>query len=248
MMTALRLVGMSETSPPSVAARGVSAQALARLILERCARSALGPGGRLPTERRLAEELGVTRVAIRNALGLLAANGRISREVGRGTFLRAELGGAVSPDGDRGLAGHEDISPADVMAARQLIEPRVLPLVVAHATTRDFDEMERCLVGGEGAGRAEEFEAWDFALHHTIVAASRNPLLVRMYAQIEEARKGSLWGNMKRRNDTSERRLAYHGDHREIVEALRARELERALEATTRHLERVRENLLNAPP
>ena len=226
-------------APPSV---------LAQLILERCGHAALSHGERLPTERTLAAELGVSRSSVRNALGLLEADGHVSREVGRGTFLRTPPRTVPSRGSPRLARDPEpdDVGPADVMAARQLIEPRVLPLVVACATARDFEEMERCLTGGESADRADEFEAWDFALHHAIVVASHNPLLVRMYAQIEEARKGSLWGNMKRRNDTRERRLAYKADHREIVDALRARELDHALDATTRHLERVRVNLLHA--
>lgn len=224
-------------APPPVPA---SAQALAQLILDRCTGGGLAPGARLPTERSLAAELGVSRTAVRNALGLLEATGRISREVGRGTFLRGELDG-----GRRAAASaRDDVAPADVMSARQLIEPRVLPLVVARATARDLDELDRCIAGAEAADRYEEFEAWDLALHRAIVAAGHNALLVRMYAEIEDARKGALWGNLKRRHDSRERRAAYQQDHREIVDALRARELERALEATRRHLDRVASTLL----
>ncbi|MGH2936157.1 MAG: FadR/GntR family transcriptional regulator [Gaiellaceae bacterium] len=237
-------VAQTRTSSP---AAGAPSRTLARLIVDRCEQAALPLGSRLPTERALSTELGVTRAAIRNALALLEADGRVSREVGRGTFLRS-LPEDTGDGHARSALGAEpdDVGPIDVMAARQLIEPRVLPLVVASATTRDFEQMERCLQGGESAERAEEFEAWDFALHHAIVVASHNPLLLRMYAQIEEARGGALWGNLKRRNDTSERRRAYQRDHREIVAALRARELERALEAMDVHLERVRSNLLQA--
>src|SRR5215467_6237854 len=61
--------------------------ALAELILARS--HGAGPPGvaRLPTERQLSVDLGVTRSSVRNALALLEAQGRISREVGRGTFL-----------------------------------------------------------------------------------------------------------------------------------------------------------------
>jgi GntR family transcriptional regulator, uxu operon transcriptional repressor len=61
---------------------------LAELILAESARAGLGPGSRLPTERRLAADMGATRTSIRHALAVLEAQGRISREVGRGTFLR----------------------------------------------------------------------------------------------------------------------------------------------------------------
>src|ERR1700730_5395883 len=60
---------------------------LAELILAECGRAGLEPGSRLPTERRLAADLGVTRSGIRLALAALEADGLISREVGRGTFL-----------------------------------------------------------------------------------------------------------------------------------------------------------------
>ena len=61
---------------------------LAELILAESARAGLGAGGRLPTERQLAADMGVTRSAVRHAMKMLEAEGRISREVGRGTFLR----------------------------------------------------------------------------------------------------------------------------------------------------------------
>src|SRR5579862_9612876 len=60
---------------------------LAELILASSGRAGLGPGSRLPTERQLAADLGVTRSGVRHALAALEADGLISREVGRGTFL-----------------------------------------------------------------------------------------------------------------------------------------------------------------
>jgi GntR family transcriptional regulator, uxu operon transcriptional repressor len=218
---------------------------LAQLILARCEDPAYAPGGRLPTERNLASEFGVTRTLVRHALAMLEAEGRISREVGRGTFLRP-----ASPTGGRAGAASAlavaAVSPADVMAARRLLEPGVLPLVVTWATSRDFDEMRRCVAGGAAAESYEEFEVWDFALHHAIVTASRNELLLAMYGVIETARRGEIWGNLKRRNDSRERRAAYHAEHVELVEALCARELEHAVSVMDSHLARVQANLLDS--
>ena len=206
---------------------------LAEVILAAHAGVSAPAGARLPTERELARTLGVTRAAVRHALSYLEADGRVSREVGRGTFLRPS---ALEPA--------DDVGPADVMAARELFEPQVVPLVVTHATPRDFVELERCLRGGEAAGSADEFEHWDDAFHHAIVAAAHNRLLLRMYASIEAGRHGPVWGNLKRSHDSRERRALYVADHLHIVEALMAREVDEALEATRIHLERVRINLL----
>lgn len=224
------------------ATAGLRGRELARLILAECERAGSPVGARLPTERKLAETLGVTRAAVRHALGVLEAEGRVSREVGRGTFLREGATNQSHPPHE--AAKPDDIGPADVMTARELFEPEMVPLVVAQATGRDFDEMERCVAGGDTAESSEEFEAWDFALHHAIVAAGHNQLLLRMYEAIEAARQGPLWGNLKRRYDSLERRATYQADHRELVAALRAREIERAVMATRVHLERVRANLL----
>jgi DNA-binding FadR family transcriptional regulator len=236
---------VSSSSPP-LSRPPAYTQELAELILERCASGAAGPGARLPTERQLAVDLGVTRTMVRHALASLEAQGRVSREVGRGTFLRGGDQRLAPARTARDPARSDDVGPADVMAARRLIEPQILPLVVAWATARDFDEMRRCLTGGASAQSYDEFEVWDFALHHAIVAASRNPLLVAMYVEVERARKGALWGSLKRRNDSRERRLAYHADHEQLVDALAAREVQRAVAVMDAHLARVEANLLGA--
>ena len=186
---------------------------------------------------------------IRQALAILEAEGRISREVGRGTFLRDPRSRADDPGPrDRSEPVTSEVGPADVMVARRLIEPQVLPLVVSWATTRDFEEMRRCLEGGGTAQSYDEFEVWDFALHHAVVAASRNRLLVDMYAIIEQARHGAIWGSLKRRSDSAERRALYHQDHVALIDALTTRDLPAAVEAMESHLQRVESNLLGAAP
>src|SRR6201997_1336866 len=112
------------TTPAVPAKRG---RELAELILAECGRAGMEPGSRLPTERRLAADLRVTRSGIRLALAALEADGLISREVGRGTFLReaaadalaaarrgepgAGQAGAGQADGDQGDAGAAGIPP-----------------------------------------------------------------------------------------------------------------------------------------
>lgn len=218
---------------------------LAELILAEFERSGLGPGSRLPTERQLAADLGITRTGIRHALAALEADGRISREVGRGTFLRAV---PVPADGDRpaerGPQAPTDFAPADVMTIRRLLEPQAMPLVAIWATARDFGEMERCLAGGDAAASFEEFETWDLALHRCIIGAAHSPLLAALYAQIESARHGQVWGDLKRRSTSSQRRELYQQDHRAIVAALRMRDSDAAVEAMRTHLSRVAEHLL----
>lgn len=247
---------------------------LAEVILAESERAGLGPGSRLPTERQLAADLGVTRSGIRHALAALEADGLISREVGRGTFFNDSAGdvfaalrgvraagsaaagvtpasaGSGPPAGASGVpavwppSAAADFAPADVMTIRRLIEPQAMPLVVMWATARDFGEMERCVAGGDHAVDYEEFEIWDLALHRCVIAAARSPLLAALYGVVESARHGQVWGELKRRSSSSQRRELYQEDHRAIVAALRARDTDAAVEAMRVHLARVAEHLL----
>jgi len=255
------LVAYTQTAPGSPAGE------LAELILAEAGRAGLGPGSRLPTERELATRLSVTRSAVRHALAALEANGLISREVGRGTFLRETAAAALAaahhgergdgpgtsePGADRhGAAQYgtaPDFAPADVMAIRRLIEPQALPLVAAWATARDFAEMDRCLAGGDQAAGYEEFETWDLALHRCIIGAAHSPLLASLYGVIESARHGQVWGDLKRRNATRSRRELYQADHHAIVAALQARDTSAAVEAMRTHLARIADHLLGEAP
>jgi GntR family transcriptional regulator, uxu operon transcriptional repressor len=264
--------GNSTTDSSATHGSVTQRRALAALILAESERNGGGYGTRLPTERQLAVDLGVSRSAIRHAMAELQAEGRVSREVGRGTFLRRPAAGrpdvraldpavaaAGIPDAaagsaeadltesglaESGLAESGDYAPADVMAVRRLFEPTAMSLVVAWATARDFAEMERCLRGGERAADHDEFEVWDAALHRSIIAATRSPLLIRLYAEVERARHGRVWGDLKRRSASAARRDEYRRDHEEIVTALRLRDADRATAAMRTHLARVSRHLL----
>ena len=228
---------------------------LAEIILAESRRAGLGRGSRLPTERQLAVSLGASRTSVRRALTVLEAEGRISREVGRGTFRREEpwaAGNGTAADqadgteaGDGAHPGQAGFAPADVMTIRRLLEPPAMKLVVAWATTADFEEITRCLAGGERATSYDEFESWDLALHRSIMAASHSPLLTRLYAVLEEARHSRFWGDLKRRSASRERQRAYQADHAELVAALRARDADRAVEAMRAHLARVAGHLFD---
>jgi GntR family transcriptional regulator, uxu operon transcriptional repressor len=238
---------------------------LAELILSGARQAGQGPGSRLPTERQLAADLGVTRSSVRHALAMLEAQGRISREVGRGTFLRdaprtaadAPAAGSAAGPAARAQAGPApaagqapgaDFAPADVMTVRRLLEPPAMSLVVAWATAADLEEMDRCLAGGDRAASYEEFESWDLALHRCIMAASHSPLLAALYQAIEAARHGQVWGDLKRRSASPEHREQYQGDHRAIVDALHARDSACAVEAMRLHLARVSDHLNATDP
>jgi DNA-binding FadR family transcriptional regulator len=208
------------------------------LIGREIAEHDIRPGGRLPTERDLAQRSGQSRTVVRRALGILEAEGRIVRHIGRGTFL-------APPGRSQDAGGAAATSPAEVMAVRLLIEPQMVPLAVVAATPADIAEIQRCLDGGEAAEGYEDFEMWDVALHRACAAATHNNLLMSVMQMINGAREHPLWGTLKRRSSTPERRQAYKRDHRDIARALTERNAEAGQAAMRQHLLRVRANILS---
>jgi DNA-binding FadR family transcriptional regulator len=199
----------------------------------------LRPGDRLPTERDLAARTGVSRAAVRSALDGLEAGGVVLRHVGRGTFL--------APDESTPAVGARvEPSPAEIMASRLALEPELMPLAVASATSADLAEMQRCLERGAAAATSEEFERWDTALHHSFALATHNAVLINVSSLLIAARRQPVWGSLKRRTFNAERHRCYRTEHENIVVALRERDPQAAREAMREHLRHVRTTLLGS--
>jgi DNA-binding FadR family transcriptional regulator len=214
------------------------AQRIREYILAGPMDGSLGPGGRLPTERELARRFGTPRNAVRRTLALLEAEGAITRHVGRGTFLAGSAG-----EDEIQAASVAHTSPGELMEARLRLEPALAELIVTNATPADFERMEACLERAEKAATLDEFELWDAALHEAFAEATHNRFVVRVLAMVTAVRQQAEWGKLKDRIVTSERRIRYQQEHREIVRALKARDADRARAGILTHLQHARRNL-----
>jgi hypothetical protein len=214
-----------------------STEQIRRFFMEAVAQGRVVAGGQLPTERSLAQHFNYPRHTIRKALAQLEAEGVIQRQVGRGTFL-AESGGFP-------VNSLSHTSPAELMEARLRLEPAMAELIVTHATPADFERMETCLARAEQGAGLDQFEIWDAALHQAMAAATHNQFIIRVFDMATAVRHQTEWGKLKDRVVTPERRLQYQAQHRSIVQALKARDGERARDAILIHLEHARRNLFN---
>ena len=222
--------------------RAISKQNVQRIrdfVLGGAEDGSLSHGAKLPTEREFAKRFGLPRNAIRRSLSQLEAEGHVTREVGRGTFLAKAAAAEDTP----AAASVLNISPAEVMEARLRIEPAIAELIVTNATATDFARMETCLEKAEHAAGLDEFELWDAALHLAMANASHNRFMVRVLEIVTAVRQQSEWGKLKDRIVTSERRLIYQQEHRAIVMALKDRDDTRAKTAIVAHLQHARRNL-----
>ncbi len=197
---------------------------------------------RLPSERSLAIELGIPRSALRKALLVLQEEGLIWRHVGRGTFIgpkpevirtREELSSVTSVT-----------NPAEIMEARLLLEPKLAALAALRVSLNEISQMEIYLQRAQEVNKTEQFEHWDEQLHLAIAQATGNNLLISLFMVIHKIKQSNIWGKLKEASLTSERQKIYHGQHKEIVDALRYREASKAEILMREHLETIKNHLL----
>ena len=89
-----------------------------------------------------------------------------------------------------------------------------------------------------------EFEQWDNKFHRAFASASKNQYLISIVEGMHRIRRSNGWGALRRRGLTDDRRRAYQKEHEEIVDAILARDADRAQRAIVEHLSHVKSNLL----
>jgi DNA-binding FadR family transcriptional regulator len=217
-----------------------------RVILSRLERAietgVYGDGDQLPAERQLAITFGTARSTIRKVLDALEEKTLVVRRVGSGTF--------VNYRGPR-RQGLEDIadlvSPLQLIETRFAIEPHMTRLATIHATKADLDRIDDVLQRLEAPGIDRNlFTQLDSEFHLELARCSRNPLLVRIYQEVNMVRLHAQWDRMKKLILLPEKISAYNTQHRAIYEALCRRDGQVAADLISRHLDQARQDLIGA--
>jgi GntR family transcriptional repressor for pyruvate dehydrogenase complex len=219
-----------------------SANAIVNRLKNAIETGVFSDGDQLPPERQLAISLGTARSTIRKALDQLEARGLVVRRVGSGTFVNY-AGPILAPDADVA----DLISPMQLIEARFAVEPSMTRLAAIHANRRDLDSFEAVLQSIEACGAdQDQFTHWDMEFHLQLARCSRNPLLLKVYQQINSVRANAQWSRMKRVILTPAKIAAYNVQHREIFDALSHRDSQGAVDAIAAHLETARQDLIGA--
>ena len=213
---------------------------IAALIRRDISNGTLQPLDRLASERVLAESYNVARGTIREALNRLAEENLVEIRRGSGTYVVQSQDIQIPPS-------IEHASPLELMDARFALEPHICRLAVMNGRRKDFDALEALCdkmdnVGEDGAGFSEA----DTNFHRTLVQCTRNSLLIWIIDQITSVRSQDEWTRMRRLTLGKGIIAQYNTQHRQILEALRNREPERAANIMKEHLETARLSLTRA--
>lgn len=197
-------------------------------------------GQRLPSERDLADEFGVSRPTVREAVIALEIRGLVEARQGSGVYVTNARSDLPAPE--------LDIGAFELTEARQLFEAEACALAAATITDAELAELEQILLQmiDENNSGGLTGEAADRRFHVAIAQATRNAAVIMVVETLWDLRYRSplCAAMLDRARAVGVRPLIE--DHRAIVEALQARDGRKAREAMRAHLGHVIEDLLTA--
>ena len=217
------------SSPPASAEQvvGATVQYVIDTLTMRIVSQEYGADERLPSERQLAQDLGVARNTVREALDQLELRGMIRRRAGSGSFVTYDPNGAsesVAP-----VAA--ETGPLQLQVVRGILEPEMVRLAIVSMPPRQIEALGQTLSQMEAVQTdAGAFVRLEEEFHRQIAAGTGNPLLIACYNLVIDARRQSFRAAMYRRHLTPNRIAAYQRGYNALFNAIAARDIEEATE------------------
>jgi DNA-binding FadR family transcriptional regulator len=201
-------------------------------------------GARLPAERDLAAQLGVSRPSVREALIALEVEGLVEVRPGSGIHVVSHQ----PAPGARRLAPNA-FGPFEIMQARQLVEGELAALAATHANKAQVAGLRSALVQMEAdvAGGTMPI-ASDRLFHLRLAEAAGNAPLVRTVATLYDERNNPLFDLMGRHFETDKTWRRAIAEHKAVVAAVAAHKPEAARAAMHLHLQRSQERYADVWP
>lgn len=207
-------------------------QQIADQIRELIERGGFDAGTRLPPERDLAQQLGVSRPSLREALIALDVEGRVEVRSGSGVFVSAAQ---PQPAARRTAAMGE--SPSQLMEARSIIEGEVVILACARITDEPLVRLRKLLKSMEAEiGRRRARVDFDREFHLTLAEATGNAVLTRLVAELFDERHSPISAKISSRFESTRTWKVALKEHEAILAAVEARDPIAAQVAMRAHL------------
>ncbi|HEY1245983.1 MAG TPA: FadR/GntR family transcriptional regulator [Hyphomicrobiaceae bacterium] len=193
-------------------------------------------GGRLPTERELAETLGVSRPTVREALIALEVEGRLRIKVGSGIYVTDQQPAAALPAPDP-IAG-----PLELLSARAFVESAVAEEAARAAGPEDVARLDAVLAEAEATPLScDTWITLDRRFHVGLVATLGNAVLVRCVGDLFDQRINPYYARLAQHFENPATWRTAHEEHRAVRDAIAAHDPQRARAAMRTHLERSHE-------
>lgn len=236
----------------SAVARPRTHELVLQQVEEQIVAGHLRVGDRLPAERDLATQLGVSRSSVREALRILEAQGVVTSATGTGpaagTVLRALPAEALT----RVLRLHLALSSfdlAEMVEARVTLERSSVQLASRQATEGDLADLARLLTAMADPDISREtYNELDTDFHVAVARSAHNRFVSEITVALRNSLRGVIRESLDRAEDWEALRAGLHADHLAIDAAIRAGDADGAAEVVERHIRGFAVRLLDPPP
>jgi GntR family transcriptional repressor for pyruvate dehydrogenase complex len=217
---------------------------IVRQIEESVQKGTLKEGDQLPAERELAQQFGVSRTAVREAIKALHEKGLVDAFPGRGTFITSGQPNSMRHSLDRILKSGQADGAAYLVEIREILEPEIAALAAVRADEEDLATMREAVAVMDNAGQdADVYIEADLDFHLALAEAAANPFILSLIDSIvgllREQRLRTFYV------DGGPARGQVH--HKRILAAMQCRDEQGAREAMQAHLRQVAEDSSNSP-
>lgn len=210
----------------------------------------LPPGARLPAERELAQQYGVSRNTLREAIQRLAARGLVRSRHGAGVFVTEQLRTGIASPWGQLVADHPALRD-DILEFRRVLEGATAYFAALRADAGDRERIRRLLGELEQArgadDQASEASA-DARLHEAIALASHNTMFLHLHTSVIGMLREHITLNgtgLREMADSVPEQLLLQ--HQVVCEAICTRKPEEARTAMQGHIDFVRSRLEQEP-
>jgi GntR family transcriptional repressor for pyruvate dehydrogenase complex len=200
-------------------------------------------GARLPAERALAEQYGVARNTIREAIVRLAARGLLQSRPGAGVFVTEQLRTGIASPWGQLVADHPALRN-DILEFRRVLEGATAYFAALRADAGDLKRIGALMRGLEEArqsdDKAGEADA-DAKLHEAIAQASHNTMFLHLHTSVIGMLREHITVNgtgLREQDEDASGLLLLQ--HRTLCDAIRLRKPEEARTAMQTHIDFVR--------
>ncbi len=186
-------------------------------------------GSRLPPERDLARQLGVSRPSVREALIALEVEGRVEVRMGSGVYVCLAAAASTRKVSAEG--------PLEILRARQLIEAELAAHAARHIKKPQLAKLRAAVRQMEAQVAAGQAPLQGDRLFHTRIAeVSNNSVLLRVVSELFDERRNPLYRQLGSHFETADSWASAIAEHHRVLEAIAARSPQAAREAMSLHL------------
>ncbi len=189
------------------------------------------PGSKLPAERELAQQLGVSRPSLREALIALELEARVEIRMGSGVYV------CSPPERAADLPATLGESPTELMQARAALEGAVVVLAAARVSERGLARVRESLEAMRAdLARGRTPVEHDRRFHLAVAELAGNAVLQRLVGELFDERHSPIAAKLRVHSESSKTWDAALAEHEAVFQALEARDPHAAEAAMRLHL------------